>query len=244
VIALRVQTNFIQPSVEILNIRIDEPITTITDILLALICLYGYIQIRKLEHGGRCKSYFLYYFLVLGLGALTGGLLGHAFQYRLAEEWKLVSWILTPVSVALMVQALLEVARPFLTNKIVKMISWFNLLVFFPVLVILIWSMDFSLVKYYSIFGYVVLAGSLCYYIYQRSRNKGVLFIIGGVGIGIISAIIFSLEWGFSAWFNHRDLSHMILCFSVFYAYKGARLTIRSMSIFDAAESSGKINPM
>ena len=223
------QTNLFQPSVEILNIRIDEPITTITDLLLACICLYGYLQIRKLEHQVRCKSYFAYYFLTLGLGAMTGGLLGHAFQYRLAEEWKLVSWLLTPISVFLMVQALLEVARPLFKNRIVIIGFWINLLLLIPVLVIIIGSVDFTLVKYYSIFGLVVIAGTLCLYIFQRTRNKGALFIIGGVGIGILSTIIFSLEWGISAWFNHRDLSHIILCFSVYFVYKGAKQMVQSI---------------
>ena len=88
---MRVQTKFIQPSIDILNLRIDEPITAITDVLLAVICLYAFVGIGKHHPAGRMRNYLRFYFLILGMGALTGGLLGHAFLYRLAEGWKLVS---------------------------------------------------------------------------------------------------------------------------------------------------------
>ena len=37
---LNVSAKFEQPSIEILSIRIDEPITLITDLLFAAICLF------------------------------------------------------------------------------------------------------------------------------------------------------------------------------------------------------------
>lgn len=226
---MSVHSKFIQPSIEVLNIRIDEPVTTLTDLLLMVICIYTFLRIRKPYKTLSCSQYFSSYFLVLGLGALTGGLLGHAFQYVLNEQWKLLSWILTLASVALLIQALLEVARPLLSTRTFQLLSWFNLIICIPVLAITIWSVDFTPVKYYAIFGLVVLSSLLCLYIYQRTGNKGVLLLVGGVGIGFISAIIYSLGWGFSAWFNHRDLGHIILCFAVYYMYRGADGIMKSM---------------
>jgi hypothetical protein len=229
VIDLRVETKYLQPSIEILNLRIDEPVTTITDILLAIICFYAFFRIRRLESPGRGNHYFRLYFLILGLGALTGGILGHAFLYRLAEEWKLLSWTLTLTSVALMVQALLEVSGPLLKKNVARMISWLNVLVFILALFLTLRSIDFDPVKYYSVFGLVLLSGSISYYIYRKTGNKGVLVLMGGVGIGFLCFLIFSLEWGISQWFNHRDLSHIILCFSVYFVYRGVAMILKSI---------------
>ena len=220
---------FIQPSIEVLNIRIDEPITLITDLLLSTICFYAYFQIRRLDYTSRGKWYFKNYFLLLGLGAMTGGLLGHAFLYRLSDAWKLVSWILTIGSVTLMIQALLEVSRPYIKKGIARIISRFNLLLFALALFFTLWTMAFSPVKYYTTFGMVVVVGSLCYYIYQKTRSKGTLILMGAVLLGFISALIFSFEWGLSPWFNHRDISHVILSFSAYYMYKGAVLIMGSV---------------
>ena len=141
---MSVYSKFIQPSIEILNLRIDEPITTITDILLGIICIYAFFRMGRLKVAGNGFTYFRRYFLVLGLGAITGGLLGHAFQYCLANSWKLVSWNLTLVSVALMVQGVLVIAATYLKKGIVAMITMLNLAG--PVLTVIITSRsnDFS----------------------------------------------------------------------------------------------------
>ena len=226
---LNVTEKFIQPSIEVLNTRIDEPITLITDLLLAAICFYAYFRIQRLDYTCGGKRYFKYYFLLLGLGAMTGGLLGHAFLYRLSDAWKLVSWILTIGSVTLMIHALLEVARPYIKKGIARNISRFNVLLFALALFFTLWSKAFSPVTYYTTFGMVVVVGSLCYYIYQKTRSKGTLILMGAVMLGFISALIFSFEWGLSPWFNHRDISHMILCFSAYYMYKGTVLIMGSV---------------
>jgi hypothetical protein len=53
---------------------------------------------------------------------------------------------------------------------------------------------------------------------------------MGAVLLGVISAVIFSFEWGLSPWFNHNDISHVILSFSAYYMYKGAVLIMGSVT--------------
>lgn len=220
---------FIQPSIEILNLRLDEPITTFTDILLGIMCIYAFFRIEKYKVAGNGFSYFKSYFLVLGLGAIAGGLLGHAFQYCLAETWKLVSWILTLISVALMVQGILAIAAPHLKKGLASVITFFNLAAMFLALILTSRAIDFDPVKYYAIFGLVILCGSLSWFIYRKTANRAVLVLMGGVGIGFLSAIIFSLQLGLSHWFNHRDVSHIILCFSVYFVFKGLRMHMNTV---------------
>jgi hypothetical protein len=91
---------------------------------------------------------------------------------------------------------------------------------------ITLWTLAFSPVKYYSIFGLVGVVGSLSYFIYLKTRKRGVVILMAAVGVGFISALVFSFEWGLSPWFNHNDISHLILSFSVFGMYKGAALIL------------------
>ncbi|MCK5068235.1 MAG: hypothetical protein KAR16_12375, partial [Bacteroidales bacterium] len=105
-------------------------------------------------------------------------------------------------------------------------VSGINLLILAFAVFYTIWTLAFSPVKYYSIFGLVVVVGSLSYYIYQKTRKRGVAVLMAAVGIGFISALVFSFEWGLSPWFNHNDISHLILSFSVFGMYKGVALIL------------------
>ena len=219
---------FIQPSIELMNIRVDEPITTATDMIMAAICFYAFIRIGKADSEGRIKWYLKYYFLALGLGALFGGILGHAFLYRISEPWKLVSWAFTMFSVALMVHALLEMAGPLIRPSFVRLIKWFNLLVLAVALFFTVWTLAFSPVKFYTIFGMLVVVGSLSFYIFQKTGKRCVVRFMVAVGFGLVSAFIFSLEMGLSPWFNHMDISHVILSASALIMYSGASMELQS----------------
>lgn len=218
----------VQPSVEIFNIRIDEPVTTATDLLLAAVCFYAFFSIRRQEVGGRIKGYFKYYFMTLGFGALSGGLLGHAFVYGFSPGWKLVSWIFTLVSVAILAHALVELARPLVKPVLSRLVSRINLLILCLAVLYTMWTVAFTAVPVYTIFGMVAIVGSFSYLIYSRTGNRGMLRLLLAVGVGMVSAVVFALELGLSPWFNHNDISHVILSFSALAVYKGAVLILDS----------------
>lgn len=219
---------FIQPSIEVFSVRIDEPITTVTDLIMAAICFYAYFRIKQLESSVKIKRYFKYYFLTLGIATLAGGLLGHAFLYVLPPAWKLVSWIFTLISVAILSHGLIELSKPLLKPSFSRMVSRVNFLILSLALMYTLYSMAFSWVKYYTIFGMLLVVGSLSYVIYQKTDIRGVVKLMIGIGVGVLSALIFSFEWGFGPWFNHNDISHVILSFSAISLYKGALLIIDS----------------
>lgn len=222
---------FIQPSIEVLSIRIDEPVTTMTDLIMSAICFYAYFRIRQLESTVRIKKYFKYYFLTLGIATLAGGLLGHAFLYTLPPAWKLVSWVFTLISVAILSHGLIELSKPLLKPGFSKIVSRINMLILSLALLYTLYTLAFSAVKYYSIFGMLIVVGSLSYVIYQKTEIRGVVKIMLGVGVGVLSALIFSFEWGLGPWLNHNDISHLILSFSALTLYKGAMLIIESPSL-------------
>jgi len=225
---LGVFREYIQPSIEILNFRVDEPITTLTDLLFAAICFFAYFRIRKRETSGKVKWYFKYYFLTLGLSALFGGICGHAFLYSLSPPWRLVSWILTLLSVAFLTFALLEVAKPLVKPRLARLLFLVNLSLLIISTFYTLWTQAFDPVKNYTIFGMVVLVGSLSYFIHLRTSSRGAIKIMLAVGVGLISAFIFSFELGLSPWFNHSDISHVILSCSAFIMYQGAELLLNT----------------
>jgi hypothetical protein len=198
---------------------------------MAAICFYAYFRIREQESTGKIKGYFKYYFLTLGIATLAGGLLGHAFLYSLSPRWKLVSWVFTLISVAIFSHALIELAKPLLKPGFSRMVSRVNLLILSLALLYTLYTLAFSAVKYYTIFGMFAVVGSLSYFIYQKTESRGVVKLMVGVGVGLLSAFIFSFEWGIGPWFNHNDISHVILSFSAFSLYKGAVLIIEAPSL-------------
>ena len=222
ILYLAVFLKYIQPSIELFNIRIDEPVTTLTDLIFAAVCFFFFFRIMNHAGSGKIRIHFMYFFLTLGLSAFFGGLLGHAFLYGISAPWKLVSWIFTLVSVGIMTQALIEISNTLIKPFYSRMVTWINLLFLLMALFYTIWTLDFIAVKYYTTFGMLAVVGSLSYLIYQKTGSRGVVSLMIAVGIGLVSVVVFSYEWGFSPWFNHNDISHVILTISALILYKGA----------------------
>lgn len=65
---------------------------------------------------------------------------------------------------------------------------------------------------------------------YLKTRDKGSGTIILGVGIASIAALIFMNEISPNIWFNHIDLSHVIMAIAAQLFYKGA-LTLNKRTI-------------
>jgi len=225
---LAVLFKHIQPSIDVLNIRIDEPITAFTDVLLAAVCFYAFYRIKRHEAEGRIKWYFKYYFLTLGIGALAGGILGHAFYYRLSPIWKLVSWVFTLASVGLIAHALVEMSRPLFRPAFSRLVARMNIVILLLALIYTLWTLAFSAVQYYTMFGMIVVVGSLSYLIYLRTRSRGMLRLMLAVGFGIVSAVVFMYGWGLGPWLNHMDISHIILSYSALTLYRGASLILEA----------------
>ena len=111
------------------------------------------------------------------------------------------------------------------------MVSRVNFLILSLALLYTLHSLAFSAVKYYTIFGMLLVVGSLSYVIYQKTDVRGIVKLMTGIGVGVFSALIFSFEWGLGPWFNHKDISHVILSFGAISLYKGAVLIIDSPSL-------------
>ncbi|MGW8314465.1 MAG: DUF6962 family protein [Bacteroidales bacterium] len=212
---------FLQPSIQIGNLQVDEPVTTLTDIVLATVSFIAFYRIRQQGEKGRFRGYFGYYFLSLGLGALTGGLLGHAFLYRIAPGWKLISWVLAIISVSLMIHAMVEMTRPLVRKRLARMILLINWFLMPLALYLTMRKISFSPVTLYTIYGMLLVVGSLSLFTYLKTGSWGVSRFLLAVGLGLISALIFSKQWGVSPWFNHNDISHLILAICAILFYKG-----------------------
>ena len=77
----------IQPSIEILGLQIDEPVTTFTDLMVSAVCFYAFIKLSKIPVHNKVHLYLRYYFLSMGIATIIGGLVGHGFFYLFNTQW-------------------------------------------------------------------------------------------------------------------------------------------------------------
>ena len=77
-----------QPSIYFLGLRIDEPVTTVTDLIVSAVCFYAFYQLHRIPLKNKVHWNLKYYFLSMGMATLIGGVIGHGFLYLFSFAWK------------------------------------------------------------------------------------------------------------------------------------------------------------
>lgn len=210
-------------SIEILGIRVDEPVTTITDLFVSAVCFYAFYRINKDKPSIRLFTFMKYYFLSMGLATTIGGLIGHGFLYMFSFAWKLPGWLTSMFSIALLERASIEYAKPFISNKkVFSFFAWLNIIELTTFVIITFSTLNFFFVEVHSAYGLLIVVTGFQGFIYKMSGSKASKLALIGVGFAAVSALIFMNEWGFHKWFNHFDISHVLMTAAAWFFYKSA----------------------
>jgi hypothetical protein len=212
-------------SVEIGGLKITEPTTAGTDVVIAIIAFVISAAIFKhiRDHKSRLfpsDRYWLYFFLFLGLSTLAGAL-SHGLRYYLPASSFVA--IFTTMNVLSMISSYnaqlatieFEIERPSPWMKVTAL----SLMIIFILLVSFFQKFAITNVYVSCTFLFVL-------YHHWRSWKKGKQsskYICFGIMISFITAFVFLLKLSVSEWFNHKDIAHVLIMISLIVMYKGAR---------------------
>ncbi|MDZ7649837.1 MAG: hypothetical protein U5K54_23350 [Cytophagales bacterium] len=158
----------------------------------------------------------------MGLATFFGGVLGHGFLYVFSFAWKLPGWILSMLSIALIERSSIENARPLVDARIGKFFLILNIIELLTVMTITISTLNFKWVELHSGYGLLAVVLTFHGFVYLKTRNKGSGNIIIGVGFASLAALIFMNEISPHIWFNHIDLSHVLIAVAAQFFFRGA----------------------
>jgi hypothetical protein len=213
-----------QPPVYIFGIRIDEPVTSITALLISAVCFFAFLKLGKLQQpGNRTLRYLRYYFLVMAIATTNGGVIGHAFLGYLSFGWKLIGWVISMLSIMLIERASIEYASRLIPEKLSKWLKWINIIELALFITITIVTLNFFFVEVHTAYGLLIVVASLHFYVYWKVKSQGSQLFLIAVAFASISALIYMNRLSISVWFNYNDISHIFLTFAAWYFYKGSR---------------------
>ncbi len=222
-------------SIEILGVRIDEPLTVLTDIIISLVCLYSLIRLFRIQGSRKLRIIFILFFAFLGTGTLLGGVLGHGFFYLLHPAWKLPGFIASMIAVALLVQASVNILGRFVQLRTWLILTWLNGLLLLTFLILLSLTQEFMYVVLYVTLGVLILVGSMQVVVYWKSGAAGSKWFLLAVGTGLAGDLVYVLDLSPREWFNKNDLGHILLAVSTVFFYLGARLFLSVKDRIDLA---------
>ncbi len=203
------------PDIFLWGLRIQEPITTLTDIFVTLICFYAFFHTRKKLETGSLRHYLSIYFLLMGLSTFFGGICGHAFQYVLGLNGKLPGWLISTVAILLFELAAIKLSRSFLNQKNSKLLIGIAVLGSVISFTLIAITKDLKYVQLHATFGMLFISTTLHTVLTIKKENKGSKFILIGIGFSAITALVFNQQLAFGKWFNHMDIAHVLMGISM-----------------------------
>lgn len=219
----RFQSDSGQPSIEIFDITIMEPMVTFTDLWITGVCLFALYKLIKLNKKGKVHQYMRWYFGIMALATFLGGILGHAFQYSVGLEWKLPGWLISMLSVMAVERAAIMHARPVINKKFGDFLEVANVVELLTFAVITFYTLNFFFIQVHSAYGLGLVVLPLHFLVYWRTRNEGSRIFFLSVLFATLAAFFYTSEIGIHTWFNHLDIAHTVMAISMYFFYRGAR---------------------
>ena len=85
-------TPYQNPTIYIGNLRVDEPITTLTDLVFIGVCFFAFFKTKNIS-SDKGLNLYRWFFLLTGASTLVAALIGHAFLYYFGAEAKIYGWV-------------------------------------------------------------------------------------------------------------------------------------------------------
>jgi len=210
-----------QPDIEIFGIRILEPVTSATDILVAATCIYAYWRLRKAKVEGRTAQFMEWYFLTMGFATFFGGMIGHAFLYAVNEHWKLLGWFVSMVSIALIERAAIQHATRLINPRFGKAFLILNVVELLTFMVVTAITLHFRFVQIHVVYGLLIVVFFFQLYVYLKTKDIGSKIFLQAIAVMLVAAFIFNYPVVLHEWFNHRDFAHVLMAIGTIIFLKG-----------------------
>jgi hypothetical protein len=225
-------TSNFQPDVSFWELRVGEPVITLTSLLVSLFCFYAWARLGKaisMEQLGKGAPHLLdalrlfhVFFLLMGLSSFTGGIVGHAFMHHFPLVFKTPGWAMGMLAVSALEQVSIIRAKSFLGAVQVKALTWLNIAQLTVALSFVFATLWFPAVEIHSAFGLLLVVAPLEGMMFFKTRSAVSRSILWGILllVGAVMMHIFKLSVG--VWFCYFDIAHLFMCGAIWMFMLGA----------------------
>lgn len=206
------------------DFRIQDPTTAFTDLILTAQCYWYAYKLRDQRLQSNTLKYFWLYFFLMGTASLVGGIFGHGLNYLLNPRWKLLGHAFIGSAVFFMQKATLESVKEKLQSSWKRILDIAVLIQFLIFLSVIIFSeeINFNAVRNQSALSLVGMILPFQIWGLMHYPRQGRKWIIAGIVWSLTPAIVYTLEFSFSKWFNYYDIGHVLLMVSFHFFYRSA----------------------
>ena len=119
-------------------------------------------------------------------------------------------------------RAAIEHSAKVFKPKLIKSLLILNIVELVIIAVMTGITINFKFVQFHSFYGLVCIVFPFHLYVYSKTKNLGSKWTLEGIFVMMLGAPAFNIPIIIHEFFNHKDLSHVIIMASTYCLYKGA----------------------
>lgn len=199
-----------------------EPMTVLTDVLLAAAALIGGVRICGASDTP-VHFYFALSFFLIALGALAGATI-HAIRHTSRVSWVPLLWRITGIAIGTSVTATLAATfYHILPADYADTLRWtvLGLSLIYAAYILRDYRFRNVIVFYSTLMAFILGAMALSY---VSTGSPGAKLIVVGILISFGAAAVQRSGFKLARHFNHNDIYHLIQLVGLYFVYKGALL--------------------
>lgn len=204
--------------IELLGVRLQEPGTIVSDLLMGLACIIFFFKLVSQKEDKQQKHLTLF-FLFLGFSSFFAAFAHGLFSY-FGIYLHIISWLFSGLSIYYLQLG----TSTILTKPKFKFAYIILIKTQFLAYLILIFTMpSFTIVKLNFVISLIGIITPIYLVDYFRNKFRFNLYIIGGIFIAILPSLYHKANFNFGYIFNMNDLSHFVLILCIFFLFLGLR---------------------
>jgi hypothetical protein len=200
-----------QPDITVWGTRISEPMTALTGLFVAMVCIYAWMRLGILVAPAPEQVLMRWFFATLAVSNIVGSLIGHAFLHHFGWKWKIPGWFCGMLSVALLAQVAI-VRAPVAWFVPLTILNWGAMLL---IATVVIRKIAFRLIELHAAFGLLLIMLPLeCRHLKSDPASE---FMLWALVPSVLAVLLHTLKFSPSRWFNFFDIGHLLLCATGWY---------------------------
>lgn len=219
-----------QPDIFLFGLRIQEPVTSSTDLLIGFLCIYAYFILKKKTENLRVNTYMKNYFLLMGIATFWGAFFGHAFAYKIGFFGRMPGWYLSMFAIMFFERSAIEHARHLMGKRMAKVLLIANIIELLLMATLTTLTLDFIFVQIHSAYGVLFVVFSFHLFSYVKTKDRGSKIVLIGVGFAAIAAFIYNYPIVIDKWFNQLDFAHILMAIATL-VFLNATLNLKENTI-------------
>lgn len=216
--------------ITVAGLTIGEPVTSLTDIVLAVISFTLFARIKNRLNESFFNNSWRMFFLFMGISTGTGAI-AHAINgsssTQLFNNLFMAMTVFSSIAVFYALKATIRFTKVPKWFRKGLTIANFTLLVVFSGYTLL--TNNFEIFKIHAAAGLFLIF--LTHFIAWQRKHSGSGWIMSGMGISFITVIIHTKQFSLSPWFNYKDISHVIMMISLVMIYNGVYMMSSNLKL-------------